>query len=444
MSEQQKSYEELINEKSVVEKIAEFFKTYKVALFIGIGFICFFGIILIMHVTKLSSSRSLDTITNSLGASDILIAVLSFITVVMFIINIYFYCLFIRHKELPHKTKVSRALVTIISLIIALFILLLDAKNIWIVLLLTLLCIINHCISLTYKEKWDMPYYLKNIVGLQVIGTIIAAFQAFIAWPQLKSAWEAATSDDISKLQQTLSEFNNHVENYVIVDIPDSLMNDEVKQARYFQKQIYTYSLAIANQDWDLDMGDVADMDTTDWFDVEKRTGLDKDLAKDLFKTNKIQRNYKIMRTRILLSQNLVGQAMNITKYYNEYSEDSVIIAAQIKTAIMKKILLEETKQTEILIQLDSIVNVRNNIIKQIRPNDGKKLLPSRKLSDITSKEKLLCQELLKSIVFTFKLFDELCFDYISALNLIQLKYAYNIKLYDKPIAVPLKSKIAL
>lgn len=39
MSEQQKSYEELINEKSVVEKIAEFFKTYKVALFIGIGFI---------------------------------------------------------------------------------------------------------------------------------------------------------------------------------------------------------------------------------------------------------------------------------------------------------------------------------------------------------------------------------------------------------------------
>lgn len=437
MSEQQKSYEELINEKSVVEKIAEFFKTYKVALFIGIGFICFFGIILIMHVTKLSSSRSLDTITNSLGASDTLIAVLSFITVVMFIINIYFYCLFIRHKELPPKTKVSRALVTIISLIIALFILLLDAKNIWIVLLLTLLCIINHCISLTYKEKWDMPYYLKDIVGLQVIGTIIAVFQALIAWPQLKSAWEAATSDDIDKLQQTLSEFYNHVENYVIVDIPDSLMNDEVKQARYFQKQIYTYSLAIVNQeDWRIDEADNIKIDSIDWHNVEKQYGLDKDIAK--CSTNIIQNimwrkklDIKMERNQTLF-QNLNITLQNITTYYNNCYKDSVIMAAQINTSIMKEILLEMNQLTETYKQLNKNQNKEKNILNQLKQKDSNLSIKLQELSDLENQNRQLVQKMYYSgvLIRLYKLYDKMCIDYISTLNLIQLKYAYNIDPY--------------
>ena len=437
MSEQPKSYEELINEKSVVEKIAEFFKTYKVALFIGIGFICFFGIILIMHVTKFSSSQSLVSIIESLGASDILIAVLSFVAVVMFVINIYFYNLFNKHKELPHVTKVSRTLVTLITLFIAVIVLLIDSTKIWIVLLLAILCIINHYFSLTYKEKWDMPYYLRNIFGLQVIGVIIAFFQALIAWPQLKSAWEAATSDDIDKLQQTLSEFYNHVENYVIVDIPDSLMNDEVKQARYCQKQIYTYSLALVNQDWNFDMGDVVDMDTIDWYDVEKQSGLDKDLAKDLLKTFQnvigFQRNKKKLANGMELLGNLAYQAQSITEYYNKCPEDSVIIAIQVNAAVIsEKICSEIAILTDKFVPLDSINNVAIDALMQIIQNDGNTLLLQRKLSEISNKEQQLLQELIKSNVLKeiFELSDELCFDYISALNLIQLKYAYDVELY--------------
>lgn len=428
MSEQQKSYEELINEKSVVEKIAEFFKTYKVALFIGIGFICFFGIILIMHVTKLSSSRSLDTITNSLGASDILIAVLSFITVVMFIINIYFYCLFIRHKELPHKTKVSRALVTIISLIIALFILLLDKKNIWIVLLLTLLCIINHCISLTYKEKWDMPYYLKNIVGLQVIGTIIAVFQAFIAWDQLKSAWEAVTSDDISKLQQTLSEFNNHVDNYVIVDIPDSLMNDEVKQARYFQKQIYTYSLAMVNQDWSRDRLVLNNCKNTD--DV-------KSMIIDIL--NNISRRKDLIIPKRMLIDNLIDKSSEIAEYYR-YSNDNMFFLTMLNRETMDSILSISnsfTKELEIINnRLDSVCQILESGIQnestpksRVAFEEDRKII-LKEILPILDEINLLFEKNLHRQMIICKYFDEMCLDYISILNLIQLKYAYNIDPY--------------
>lgn len=100
------------------------------------------------------------------------------------------------------------------------------------------LCVVNYVVARTYKNKWDSPNVLfKRLITLETLAVVIATLQLVIAYPQLKIAYETATSDDVNKFQEYLQQFNSHVESFVLVDIPDSLGNEEVIKARNFPKR---------------------------------------------------------------------------------------------------------------------------------------------------------------------------------------------------------------
>lgn len=128
-----------------------------------------------------------------------------------------------------------------------------------IVLLMTivLLCLVNYGLSRTYRNRWDMPDILfKKLVKIESLGVIIAGLQLIIAYPQLQLAYDSVSTDDITEFNKDLKQFQSHVEKFIIVDIPDSLVNENVEIARVFQKQIYAYSLFITNANWDREIPD--------------------------------------------------------------------------------------------------------------------------------------------------------------------------------------------
>lgn len=290
-----------------------------------------------------------------------------------------------------------------------------------------------------------MPDILfKKLITIETLGLIIAGLQLVIAYPQLKLAYKSVSSDEITSFRENIRQFNTHVESFVFVDIPDSLMNENVKIARRFQKQIYTYSLFIVNANWDRDISiHTFDIDsvmqtpqfrndkTYDQLRIKKNQEFLNNYIFNMLAPQKITNVTERIQANNKGTQRLSETLNRIHEYYSN-SADSTLLISQIEQKIMENTLSSQGELNTSLGQSLSKLETTYENIKRIRENKG---------LDIYNKEKKVKEEFIgfQSMYNQYLLnpafneyikgMDEMCVDYIAFLNLIQLKYAYNVDL---------------
>lgn len=182
------TYDQQKNQKTGIEKIGNFLKTYN-------GHICLLlGLLCISFMFQYIPFGAMGTIQKIVVP----------ITCLLFVINVYLFALSRKKKELPHIAhfpKIALTLTCILALVIAFF---KENGSIPFLLMGFVLCIINYSFSLSYSKYWNVPDdLLRKLVKIECLGVIIAVLQLIIAFPQLRLAYESATSSDISELKKS-------------------------------------------------------------------------------------------------------------------------------------------------------------------------------------------------------------------------------------------------
>lgn len=94
------------------------------------------------------------------------------------------------------------------------------------------------------KLKFDKMLFLNILV------VVIAILQVIIALPQLKWGYDALTDNDTKRLHNEFVNFRNHNAAITLISIPDSVLNDNIKIVRYYQKEVFLYSSIISQFDY--------------------------------------------------------------------------------------------------------------------------------------------------------------------------------------------------
>lgn len=369
------------------------------------------------------------------------------LALLFFIINLYLVWSVKHGKDIPEFISTSRGIMTfgLIVISVALFAVDKDRGTHHIVLLMTivLLCLVNYGLSRTYRNRWDMPDILfKKLVKIESLGVIIAGLQLIIAYPQLQLAYDSVSTDDITEFNKDLKQFQSHVEKFIIVDIPDSLVNENVEIARVFQKQIYAYSLFITNANWDREIPDKSlNIDSVfqtldfrnnkDYKQLKNNQNLLNDYVYSLITMQGVRDVNKGLIANFTGTLRLAKTLKKIDEYYLN-TADSTLLLSQVNKET-------QTNVTESLKEIyDLALNSSDSMSRAL--SEIKKITEDSSM-DISVKARMFKKEVRKvrndynkfmnSPAFNtlIKSMDMLCMDYIAFLNIVQLKYAYNVDL---------------
>lgn len=110
--------------------------------------------------------------------------------------------------------------------------------------ILLALCLLSYKFTILNKDRWNVPDEpLKKLVELKYIGISIAVLQVFIAIPSMEDAVDnIRIKKDREKMEDVLAKGKESLKNIEIVDIPDSLQDDFIKDIRLAQSHILTYA----------------------------------------------------------------------------------------------------------------------------------------------------------------------------------------------------------
>lgn len=325
-----------------------------------------------------------------------------------------------------------------------------DHSSMWIWLISILsLSLLNFVFPRLYQHKWDMPEVLRPLIHIEGIAVIIAILQLFIAIPQLESSLKASTSEDINSLGEMLITLQQHLDDYNSVEIPDSLVNEEVVQARLFQKQLYSYSLYLYGATSSLEQ---AKLD-------QKFFVADSSLIKTLIDANI---PIKLLNEDVLLLQNInaLNYCQNINKIlmancqclmainslqyqileYYEKSADSVMVAHLLlgQTYININTLLTTyfngLNSAGQDLYTPKMVKLVNDICSRYSNHMNKidQLIMQIKLHRLNNIVNVAIQKNWNSYnislyVEIMKRVDQICLSYSNMLNVIQLEHAYKV-----------------
>lgn len=415
--------EELQRNRPIIDKISDFYRSNS-TIFTA-------SIIIIIAVFLF---YSIDSNFSIIG--------ISLISIIFLCINSFLLWIYNKGKNVPLVIGfLSWAVPVVFFLYSAIYCIREKDSSFTITILLGCLCLINYRLALPYYKKWNISdILLKKIVPFEIIGLIISALQLVIAYPQLQLAYKSVSSDDVTELKECIEQFNSHIESLVFVDIPDSLLNDETKKARVFQKQLYTYSLFLVNADWDGDLTvtslDVDSVMQTSAFknnnNIRKDVKLLSDLAYSAASTQKMLEVGQRLQVNFIGTQNFTRALETINNYYNSQVADSLLLSSQVKKSNMLGILKSQ----------DEIISLQTKATKQFEITRKEiERINSNNVLDVHQKAELIKKELDKSrkiyneyvnspaILMFIKQMDKMCLDYIAFLNLIQLKYGYNVEL---------------
>lgn len=81
--------------------------------------------------------------------------------------------------------------------------------------------------------------FLQKITKIEVLAVIIALLQLLIALPQLKVAYNAIFHDETLALKKTFTNFINHTDELVLIEIPDSLKTPEIIEIQDIQRKLF-------------------------------------------------------------------------------------------------------------------------------------------------------------------------------------------------------------
>lgn len=356
-----------------------------------------------------------------------------------FVINLYFIWLMRKGKSLPSLTGKASVIITILlGLAAIVFTCTNENKDIRTLIAIIIFCLINLWMVKSYRDKWgtDNPapdVLFKKLIGIEGLGVIIAILQLFIAYPQLKAAYQSATSNDVKKLQESIERFQTHVDDFIFVDIPDSLVTEEVKQAQLFQKRMYSYSLALVNADWNFEPY----QDTAIQSLVKEQTKGKSKEEKELASTYLSLLYYQSIGNRYRANMYMVGKLIEefsaIDNYYlNHHGIDSVLMVTQIDINTRDEAL----NQLKKIDRLTTSTNNQSQDLVQKAAQDINNKNKQRVLKDVRKYKELQYKYYSNPVLYEFVgNMDKICLDYIEFLNLIQLKYAYNVD-YGSPESI--------
>lgn len=356
-----------------------------------------------------------------------------------FVINLYFIWLMRKGKSLPSLTGKASVIITILlGLAAIVFTCTNENKDIRTLIAIIIFCLINLWMVKSYRDKWgtDNPapdVLFKKLIGIEGLGVIIAILQLFIAYPQLKAAYQSATSNDVKKLQESIERFQTHVDDFIFVDIPDSLVTEEVKQAQLFQKRLYSYSLAIVNADWNFEP-----YQNTKIRQKNGESKEDYELASQIISLMPYYTSIGDCYTaNMQLMEKMCEELIAIDAYYLKRQRTDGIL---LETQIQKDRLAELQNQISELDSLSRSTQSQIDVIMQdINAIDKNKLNRSTKkrcAKRFKEIEKLKYKQYNNPVLHKcVDNFDKICLDHIEFLNLILLKYAYNVD-YGSPESI--------
>ena len=414
------TYEELKSQRTGIEKICNLLRTHNGLICLILGILCIS--IMFLYIP--------------FGAMGTIQKIVVLITCLLFVINVYLFALSRKKKELPHIAhfpKIALTLTCIFALVVAVF---KENGSIPFLLMGLVLCIINYSFSLSYSKYWNVPDdLLRKLVKIECLGVIIAVLQLIIAFPQLRLAYESATSSDISELKKVIDNFNKHVESYQFANIPDSLQNKEVCRAKEYQQKLYAYSLYIVHADWNSNINinefnaqsDTIVLNVLSSHNVEK-----KDIKPTVVFMNHIlrRRHYEHIFTKFRIQFNALRNFIKLTEDIHSYyssTSDSIILSAQINWDKANDI---ESSMNIINKDLEEIYECcieSNKIVEKSKNFEFSKDAEIRYAETEKLKEKITHLFENESYKNTISGMDDMCLDFINFLNLIQFKYAYNI-----------------
>lgn len=372
------------------------------------------------------------------------------LVLLFFIINLYLVWAIKHGKDIPEFISTSRGIMTfgLIVISVALFVVGVDKncrdiRHIVLLITIVLLCLVNYGLSRTYRSRWDMPdVLLKKLVKIESLGVIIAGLQLIIAYPQLQLAYDSVSKDNITKFNEDLKQFHSHVEEFVTVDIPDSLVNENVKTARVFQKQVYAYSLFIVNANWSTDiLADLLNIDSL----LQTQESLKNKVCKQFKKeTQKKQNNAYSkealrrlidastrLKASLLVSHGFGETIFRINEFYLN-TVDSNLLLSQINRANMEKVVDLQKRLMELDGKyLNSLTRASSEIDKINKDSSMDEYAKEEKKKEEVQKVYDAYKEYLEDPTFSIymKTMDTVCLDYMTFLNIVQLKYAYNVDL---------------
>lgn len=388
----------------------------------------------------------LDISFKNISLKDIQVYVYAFV-LIFFLVNLYFVFLDHRKKELPEILTRGKNAYTVLLLIIAFATFFLpkwfghhnEYGSVLCLLFTVILCLVNYRLTMSYKNNWNMPHDLLNkLVRIEGLGLFIAVMQLFIAFPQLKAAYETLENNDINNLKESLETFNKHLESAVIVDIPDSLMNEDVAKARTYQKELYAYSLFLThcNLVWDYPETDINidSIISNSKYDEKTET---------IVRLTYVQSNFNARMAKItdaLDRFNATNKCItNINKLISRIEDDYRKEDSLMSIVQTPKVLT--IQQWNSIQNVDTLFNtVTKNIhctINSCHQKQNYAKNASFKLQLEAIEESVKGTEAMEN---EFKRFlnsneinnyittcDKVCLQYIQLLNLIQLKYAYGV-----------------
>lgn len=356
------------------------------------------------------------------------------LVLLFFIINLYLVWSIKHGKDIPEFISTSRGGMTfgLIVISVALFVVGVDKdcrdiRHIVLLITIVLLCLVNYGLSRTYRSRWDMPdVLLKKLVKIESLGVIIAGLQLIIAYPQLQLAYDSVAKDDITKFNENLKQFQSHVEKFIIVDIPDSLVNEDVKIARVFQKQIYAYSLFITNANWNRDIS----LNIDSVLQTLKLDNKERDNLHCIIAMHRIKSVNKRLTANLFGVDNAVETLSKVEKFYSNHA-DSTLFLSQIDDESLKTAAkaLNELKELSHKCK-HSMIRALSEIDK-INNGSSKDCVKARRRKKEIQKVHNALKNYYDEPAFNtlIKSMDMQCMDYIAFLNIVQLKYAYNVDL---------------
>lgn len=375
--------------------------------------------------------------------------VIFLIAAVYFLISIFLLWLSHKGSPLPPFFKSSKHWILSLFLICASLcsFILDDNHYVTLPILVCVLCIVTHRITIYYSKKWHVEdlNLFKELISVEQLGVVIAGLQLIIAFPQLKMAYKSVTSDNITVLYEEIANFNNHIDNFAFVSIPDSLIDDDVHRAMMFQRQLYTASLYIVNTNWSSDI--FVDADNVATYintPAMRRILLSNDLSRkneSLLKeyTYEILASAEIVNIAERMQANYAGLAsgirilQTINSYY-ETSADSSLLATQIDGNLIKSVAADFDRLSERTDILRAQTSATYDLICEICADTGMSINDKvKKLRKVVKKQQKHHCDYYNDPSFeqSIKGIDKIFMDYISFLNLVQLEHAYDVPLVD-------------
>ena len=396
------TYDQQKNQKTGIEKIGNFFKTYN-------GHICLLlGLLCISFMSQYIPFGAMGTIQKNVVP----------ITCLLFVIDVYLFALSRKKKELPHIAhfpKIALTLTCILALVIAFF---KENGSIPFLLMGFVLCIINYSFSLSYSKYWNVPDdLLRKLVKIECLGVIIALLQLIIAFPQLRLAYESATSSDITKFQKSIEDYNKHIEAYKFINIPDSLQDIEVRRAKEYQQKLYAYSLYLAHTNFD----NITKSDTL-YHSIKNNLWLN---SLKIQECKRINYDFMMVHRVEMDAMTLIDK---INSYYMSTSDSIFFIAGAWKNML-----------NTISCKLETNSKNSDNTNKQLEKSSEIIADCTNKNLESSIREKIIDKEIKKiTEIFNYQIKEEvksdmisdidyLCLDFMKKLDMIQLKHAYKV-----------------